>query len=373
MRLRRAALALPALFFLAGAARGAPLSERQLRFAPRERIEGTDASEFLSGTSGNDEIVAKGGDDNVDARQGGDDDISLGPGQDFVRMGNGKVSAGSGHDNVKGFGDGELNAKGEGGQDILFGSQQPTAFNNLDGGTENDILIGGPREDNLLGGDGADRLYGKAASDTMRGGTGNDWMEGGEGDDNIRGEEGNDSLFGQEGKDTMEGGEGDDTLVGGPGGDHMDGGTGNDAMYSSGEGDNLIGGLGSDAFIIATDRVVDPDIIQDFDPTMDLIRLPTQLVPGIRFNTEGDPWVAWDQYFTITDVGDEKDRADLVAPGIVRERKTGWVFYFTDVTDLNSYLRIVRVLPTGTDITNKHFYILDAVPEFASTIPIWAM
>jgi Ca2+-binding RTX toxin-like protein len=87
-----------------------------------------------------------------------------------------------------------------------------------------------------------------------------------DGNDTFVGSRGKDKFYGLKGKDTMTGSDGKDSLDGGAGGDLLDGGR---------HADRLTGGGGKDKFtfsnaISAGDNV---DVITDFNPTDDTIRL----------------------------------------------------------------------------------------------------
>jgi Ca2+-binding RTX toxin-like protein len=69
----------------------------------------------------------------------------------------------------------------------------------------------------LEGGSNADRIYGGAGEDRLYGNAGRDYLEGNAGDDELYGGDGNDTLLGGSGIDLLEGGKDNDTLKGGAG------------------------------------------------------------------------------------------------------------------------------------------------------------
>ncbi|TXC69765.1 hypothetical protein FSB78_01395 [Sphingomonas ginsenosidivorax] len=97
-------------------------------------------------------------------------------------------------------------------------------------------------------------------SDTFRnfenvtGGSGNDVITGDNNANTLNGGAGNDTLTGGGGNDTLNGGAGDDRLFGGTGVDQLNGGSGNDYLDGGADaGDNsLSGGLGTDTARVHT-------------------------------------------------------------------------------------------------------------------------
>lgn len=91
--------------------------------------------------------------------------------------------------------------------------------NNLNGGSENDLIQAYGGDDTIHGGDGDDELRGHSGSDHIYGDAGNDRLYAEalevdkETDENeLNGGDGNDTLYGGFGKDTYRGGDGIDTL-----------------------------------------------------------------------------------------------------------------------------------------------------------------
>ena len=96
-----------------------------------------------------------------------------------------------------------------------------------------------------------EQLIGAAGRDVIRGFAGNDV---------LRGLNGNDNLLGGKGQDTIDGGNGSDLIVGGR------------------DEDILRGGTGKDTFVFYSPDA--PDIIRDFNPNDDVIRLRAQRFAG---------------------------------------------------------------------------------------------
>lgn len=103
-------------------------------------------------------------------------------------------------------------------------------------------------------------------------------LNGGEGDDILTGNGGNDALAGELGNDTLLGGLGDDFLVGQEGNDFLEGGLGVDF---------LLGGSGEDTLALtdatAANSMPFADVIVDFDPLSDWIKLPDNLAESNLF------------------------------------------------------------------------------------------
>jgi VCBS repeat-containing protein len=93
--------------------------------------------------------------------------------------------------------DGSLGAivYGNGGDDILIGTDSANARDHLNGGDGNDIVRGNAGDDDLAGHDGNDIIRGGAGSDNISGGEGDDALYGGAGDDTIAGGGGFDTLY----------------------------------------------------------------------------------------------------------------------------------------------------------------------------------
>ena len=140
-------------------------------------------------------------------------------------------------------------------------------FQNITGGSKNDVLTGDDTDNVLDGQSGDDIIDGAGGNDTIRGdisfnSTGADKLSGGDGDDTIFGYSGNDILLGGNGNDVLAGdtlasGAGDDTLDGGAGDDTLSGGAANDTFVYDGRGADKItdfaGGVGIKDVIKVTD------------------------------------------------------------------------------------------------------------------------
>jgi serralysin len=96
------------------------------------------------------------------------------------------------------------------------------------------LYNGDPRSliEDAIGGSGNDRIVGNQANNRLEGRHGNDLLDG---------LAGNDDLVGGAGNDTLNGGSGNDTLEGGPGQDVLVGGLGNDVFAFVGVADSLPG------------------------------------------------------------------------------------------------------------------------------------
>ncbi|UMA64133.1 hypothetical protein LVO79_14040 [Roseivivax marinus] len=256
--------------------------------SPGADAAGTDGNDILEGTADDDTLSGLDGDDRLDGRagndalfggagadgllgRGGDDLLRAGAGDDTVAASNGNDSAygGRGRDMIGG-GTGDDLLEGGADDDTLGGG---VGDDDLHGSLGDDVLAGGAGRDRLFGEDGGDTIggsfgddlvYGGAGGDSLGGGAGLDIIEGGAGDDSIGGGLGTDSVFGGAGSDFLAGGSGDDALVGGAGNDTLNAGVGSDSLH---------GGEGADVFVW---NAADPgarDVIYDFTPLEDRIRL----------------------------------------------------------------------------------------------------
>ena len=101
-------------------------------------------------------------------------------------------------------------------------------FENVNGGSGNDVILGNAAANSLNGGSGNDSLDGDSGNDTINGGSDDDAIFGGDGNDVINGNEGSDTIIGDAGNDTIHGDAGDDTVIGGLGADQLFGDADND-------------------------------------------------------------------------------------------------------------------------------------------------
>ncbi len=133
----------------------------------------------------------------------------------------------------------------------------------------NDTLVGSLNPELINGNEGDDNIFGGGGSDTLRGGRNNDLIQANQGNDQIFGDLGNDTIFGDLGNDTIFGGKDNDSLIGGNGNDLISGDLGTDT---------LIGGAGNDTFVLRdsqnNNNLNTADIIDDFNPNFDRIKIP---------------------------------------------------------------------------------------------------
>lgn len=123
-----------------------------------------------------------------------------------------------------------------------------------------------------------DYLAGTSEFETIQGFDGNDIIYGQTGDDVIGGDAGKDKLNGGQGNDTIFSGAEDDIVWGAKGNDLIVGGEGNDTLYGNEGRNTLVGGAGSDIFVVvkkqtSSQRLSEADIVSDFSPGLDSIRL----------------------------------------------------------------------------------------------------
>lgn len=149
------------------------------------------ADDVIVGTEGNDEIDGLDGNDTI-CGFGGNDLIGSGPGDDYVVPGPGNdyLNGGVGVDTVSYR---DLRSSGARVRfdlaikmpqnTISSGSDRASQFENLQGGSGNDILSGNTADNLILGGPGNDTLAGAAGNDRLDGGGGTDKCTGGAGTD----------------------------------------------------------------------------------------------------------------------------------------------------------------------------------------------
>jgi Ca2+-binding RTX toxin-like protein len=165
-----------------------------------DRISGGISNNLIVGdvyriTSAEGEVI--GGDDVIDGG-GGDDTIS---GDVYnahylvtsITNGADTIRGGVGNDTIYGDStDNNLNARGVGGNDRLYGED---GHDKIFGHGGDDILDGGAGVDELWSGDGDDWLSGGAGTDRLIGGNGDDQLDGGADGDAMYGWGGNDTYF----------------------------------------------------------------------------------------------------------------------------------------------------------------------------------
>lgn len=224
-------------------------------------IEGGDGADTLSGEDGNDTVLGR----------AGADWLSGGAGDDVIAAsdGNDRAVGGPGRDNIGG-GPGDDRIEGDAGQDTLGGGQ---GDDTILGGADSDVIGGGPGDDLIEGGEGADNLAGSFGNDTVKGQAGDDAIGGGTGRDRLIGDDGNDTIGGGEGDDIVKGGAGRDFLAGGGRDDRIEGGEGADTLNGGTGDDWLQGGGGADLFVFNALLPGERDIIDDFQPGVDMLRI----------------------------------------------------------------------------------------------------
>jgi len=208
-----------------------------------DSLDGGPGDDTLDGGFGNDIAVASSGDttDGADSFAGGTglDTAFYAPRSRSVNVSlDGVANDGSGeHDNIKA--DVE-NVEGGSDSDVLEGSD---ADNKLRGNDGNDVVAGAGGRNDLYGEAGDDWLIGGPGIDWIAGGAGNDSMVGAAGDDNIYGGPGDDKLIGLAGEDWLTGGDGNDWMSGGDADDYFQGGAGDDIQNGENGDDLFVGDL----------------------------------------------------------------------------------------------------------------------------------
>ncbi|MEP4194945.1 MAG: M10 family metallopeptidase C-terminal domain-containing protein [Aliishimia sp.] len=206
-----------------------------------ENASGGVSDDLISGNSSGNVLRGNGGDDTIYGRGGGDF-IFAGRGDDFVSGGVGRDSmyGGDGWDTVSyDYATQNLEIDLSVGRARSVGAlsfEVVEEFEQVHGGSGDDIIAGDNDTNTLLGGEGDDLLLGRAGDDQLSGQDGNDVVFGEDGDDLLLGFAGADWLHGGAGDDLILGGADDDRLIGGFGYDRMFGGSGQDWVdyrYSS--------------------------------------------------------------------------------------------------------------------------------------------
>ncbi|AIF49855.1 matrixin family metalloprotease [Pelosinus sp. UFO1] len=227
----------------------------------------------INGTTGNDILLGTAGDDVVDGG-GGDDSINVGAGNDIVKYYTSytpsKITGGLGIDT--------LDASAQTTGVAINLTTQFTDFENITGGSGDDVLTGTIGVNTLMGGAGNDIIDGKGGSDIINAGDGDDIVKyystltatnvkGGNGIDtldasalttavninlatqfkdfeNITGGSSNDTLTGNDQTNILIGGDGNDYIDGGKGADSIYGGNGNDTIVFHADNALVDGGTG---------------------------------------------------------------------------------------------------------------------------------
>ncbi|WP_171026469.1 calcium-binding protein [Mesorhizobium comanense] len=245
-----------------------------------DTLNGGAADDTMRGGAGNDIYVVDSAGDVIDESVAGSDGTDTVQSAISFSLGSSVQILGS-VENLTLTGNGDINATGNAGDNVLIGNN---GANILDGGAGNDRLDGGIGNDVLNGAAGDDTLIGGFGNDTLNGGAGDDTLDGGLNDDVMRGGAGNDtyivdwadvvdeSVGGSDGVDTVQSGmsfslvnsaqvlgsvenliltggaainatgnEGNNVLTGNVGANILDGGAGSDTMR---------GGAGDDVYIV---------------------------------------------------------------------------------------------------------------------------
>ncbi|MGB0659295.1 MAG: calcium-binding protein [Mangrovicoccus sp.] len=269
-----------------------------------DKMNGSNGANLLSGGSGNDTLNGRSGNDTL--RGGlGDDELNGGPGYDLVSYADETGSLGI-----------VVNLIVETATDSYGNTDRILQMENVEGTARADRINGNNAVNLLLGGEGDDTLLGRNGADTLVGGAGLDELNGGPGFDTAsyaletgttgvvinlfkavaidsfgdrdslisiefaQGSANNDRLIARKGKTSLQGLDGDDVLLGngskdtisgGNGDDTISGGSGNDVINGDAGIDVLRGGGGADIFIFADPA--DPDLVEDFETSRDLLRI----------------------------------------------------------------------------------------------------
>jgi Ca2+-binding RTX toxin-like protein len=263
---------------------------------------GTDVVNTFEGImlgSGADSVAGSTG-DNWIAGGAGNDTLDGGAGNDMLSFA--AAAVGIIFDLTTNFGAAVMVADGQGGTDLV------SNFENIDGGSGNDVFTGSSGSNLMFGGNGNDTLDGGSGQDSVYGGAGNDlllaaWdafadtMIGEAGTDilsyqnvsaalSLTGFYGNDAtlrtfsvnsvndtyqyvegLIGGSGNDTiataggtgvyLDGFSGNDSITGGTGSDTLLGGDGNDTLIGGGGNDTFNAGAGNDRMQFQSNETVD--------------------------------------------------------------------------------------------------------------------
>ena len=299
------------------------------------------------------------------------------------------------------------NITGTNGIDILQGSAAPTYMlgeagdDDLSGGAGNDTIYGSYGNDVIFGEADNDVLYGEQDADYMEGGTGNDTLDGGLGLDTMIGGAGNDtyylgydaadviddqglatdvdtvimpyqltkytlakgienatitegtkgSLTGNASNNTLTGNSGINTLTGAVGRDSLFGGKGNDVLNGGTQNDTLSGGTGNDAFIFNVALTANIDLITDFAPVNDTIKLENSIFKSL--STVGT--LAADQFISGANVLAAADSNDF----LIYNTTSGKLFYDADGNGAGAGVQIALIgLSTHAALTNADFVVI---------------
>ncbi|MGZ8163339.1 MAG: calcium-binding protein, partial [Methylobacter sp.] len=183
-------------------------------------------------------------------------------------------------------------------------------------------------------------------NDILAGTAGNDVMRGLSGDDTLLGKDGNDTLHGGYSNDVLTGGNGNDDLYGGNGDDTLTGGTGDDLLRGGVGNDTLSGGLGKDTFIFHRQLTANVDIVTDFKPIDDSMRLENGIF--ISLTTLGV--LTADNFVITTAAVDSNDY-------LIYNKTTGALFYDADGSSVTPAVQIAT-LGINLNLTHADFVVI---------------
>lgn len=215
--------------------------------------------DVLTGGSGNDWLYGLSGDDTLSG-QNGNDLLHGGAGADTLFGGKGIDTASY----AWSMGDLEISLSNHSGKGGDAAGDQIWEIENV---------IGSDGDDTIAGDKAANYLDGGKGDDSITGSDGDDYLAGGGGDDLLNGYQDNDTADGGDGADQIWGSNGDDVLHGGAGADFLSGGEGMDILIGDTGADSLGGGNGVDTFVFYAALPDLMDVITDFDPNQDILRL----------------------------------------------------------------------------------------------------
>ena len=175
----------------------------------------------------------------------------------------------------------------------IWGTDSGYSHDQINGGTDGDVIRGAAGNDTLSGGAGNDLIYGNKDLDRLVGGGGADTLFGGQQSDTVFGLSGADQVYGNKQDDTLHGGLGDDSLFGGQQDDLLYGQFGNDRIDGNRGNDTLYGEDGIDTFVMSKgdDWVMDFNTAQDKVETADAYSAITQSVSSgnlVLTDSDGD-------------------------------------------------------------------------------------
>ncbi|HEX8258316.1 MAG TPA: M10 family metallopeptidase [Allosphingosinicella sp.] len=268
--------------------------------------------------------------------------------------------------------DGEIFARGNVANALLYRGDTRSLIENAVGGTKGDTIVGNQAANRLDGGAGDDRIDGGEGRDVLIGGAGRDVFlvdhaldraveASGGGYDEVRSAAASFTLAGGvealvlTGAATaghgnglanrITGNDGANLLSGGLGGDVIAGGEGADRIEGDGGADRLRGGEGADRFVFdaALNRNTNVDALLDFSVADDTILLDRAVFGGI----DRDGALRLSAFWAGTAALDETDR-------IVYDAATGRIFYDADGSGAAAAVLFAEVRP-GLALTHQDF------------------